>query len=171
MHCRRTLFALFFFCFGTLLTLGCVSPSDEHAEHQDPPHRPASFVDAVARLQAISDGEAEGQTVVALHPSGDVQRETVDLLLWLPELSADSDLSREDWEKCYQATESIRAQAASWKASNGTSDSPDALNLDAELKSVLPELQRCAKLIREQQLAIEGPDASETPHAEGEDSI
>ncbi|EAQ78934.1 hypothetical protein [Blastopirellula marina] len=147
MTLRRLLAAI-----GLVTLLGCLSASDEHAEHHDPPHRPADFVAAVERLQVIQTASSTSEEIPSPHPDGDLQLEAADLLRWLPELAAESDLSREDWNQMYQSTAMIRRQAAQVSLTE----------LSQALASVLPELDRCANSIRSQRLALQPLDASES---------
>ncbi|PQO46712.1 hypothetical protein [Blastopirellula marina] len=129
-----------------LVGLGCASGAEEHAEHIDPPHRPQDFVAAVERLREIQIAAASEQAISTAHPSGDVVQEAADLLKWLPELAADSDLKRADWDKMYAATAGIRMEAAVWQ---GTSGKTYELRRVAEpLQETLPGLEANAAAIR-----------------------
>ncbi|UUO04546.1 hypothetical protein M4951_14220 [Blastopirellula sp. J2-11] len=143
---------------GLVGLLGCLSASDEHAEHHDPPHRPTDFVAAVERLQIIQTAGSTGDEIPSTHPDGDIQLEAADLLYWLPELAAESDLSRADWNQMYHATEMIRRNASQ----------ASLVEFSKELAGVLPELDRCADSIRSQRLALQSSDAAEMELREGD---
>ncbi len=80
----------------------------DHAAHVDPPHWPADFPDAIARLLA---GYQDTQTALSrqdsvhqLHDLLPVQR---DLAKWLPEVAADSDMPEQPWNQVQTAAASI----------------------------------------------------------------
>jgi ABC-type Zn2+ transport system substrate-binding protein/surface adhesin len=70
----------------------------QHEEHEHfPPHWPKSIFQASARLEQLIE-LADGRSLVDDRSSSrrvSVEQELVDLLNWLPELCADSDLSEE----------------------------------------------------------------------------
>jgi hypothetical protein len=77
---------------------GCAGPAGDHAEeaHAVPAHHPRTFRRAVAEI---------GRRGATLSNSGldagirDRERlELLDIVRWLPELAADTDLGRRDWE-------------------------------------------------------------------------
>lgn len=89
------LFSLLF-----LVAVGCADKAEEdHAEHHIPEHKPKSFADAVKeiprRIEAISVQASAG--------TGDrLERELLELqeiIGWIPELAADSDMRRAPWEE------------------------------------------------------------------------
>lgn len=78
-----------------LMIVGCHSEHDEHDEESHfPPHWPKSFLDASDRLNQISTNPANTQPLAE-----NIEQELTDLIDWLPELIADSDLSKEDFDK------------------------------------------------------------------------
>lgn len=77
------------------MIVGCHSEHDEHDEESHfPPHWPKSFLDASDRLNQISTNPANTQPLAE-----NLEQELSDLIDWLPELIADSDLSKEDFDK------------------------------------------------------------------------
>jgi hypothetical protein len=78
-----------------LMIVGCQAEHDEHEEDSHfPPHWPKSFLEAADRLNQISTNPANTQPLAE-----NIEQELVDLIDWLPELIADSDLSKEEFDK------------------------------------------------------------------------
>ncbi|MFN8706501.1 MAG: hypothetical protein ACK526_17955 [Planctomyces sp.] len=76
---------------GEKATVG--SESEEHLEHFVPPHKPASYADLVKSLRDRIDQVSAGGT-----PSETQKTELLDVIRWIPEIAADSDLLKSDWE-------------------------------------------------------------------------
>jgi hypothetical protein len=80
------------------LPTGCsratgVGEEDEHLEHFIPPHKPQTFrelVDELSKRVTHLSG--------ATDPSSAELQELRDIIDWIPELAADSDLLKADWE-------------------------------------------------------------------------
>jgi hypothetical protein len=81
-----------------LLAAGCAARTAEHEEgsHALPPHHPGSF------RRAIDEIERRGAAILAA-PAGTAdaaaRAEFADIARWLPELAADTELGRADWER------------------------------------------------------------------------
>lgn len=89
-NCRRIILIACLF-----MIVGCHSEHDEHDEESHfPPHWPKSFLDASDRLNQISTNPENTQPLAE-----NLEQELTDLIDWLPELIADSDLSKEDFDK------------------------------------------------------------------------
>jgi hypothetical protein len=77
-----------------VMSLGCrVAQEEEHEEHF-PAHWPSNFMEAADRLQLIVGSEGVIETKA---PS--VEQEFVDLVDWLPELIADSPVTKEEFDQ------------------------------------------------------------------------
>ena len=78
-----------------LVFFGCGhdEEQDHHLEHLIPAHKPQSFAEAVEELSS------RGATVFTGQGSEDAHHELLDIIDWLPELAADSDLKRTQWEQ------------------------------------------------------------------------
>jgi hypothetical protein len=76
---------------GEKTTVG--SESEEHLEHFVPPHKPASYSDLVKSLRDRIDQVSAGGT-----PSETQKTELLDVIRWIPEIAANSDLHKSDWE-------------------------------------------------------------------------
>lgn len=79
----------------SFMIAGCDTEHDEH--HDDshfPPHWPKSFLAAADRLEQISANPTNTPPL-----ADSMEQELTDLIDWLPELIADSDLSKEEFDK------------------------------------------------------------------------
>lgn len=139
---------------AALLAAGCGAQTEEHAEHRDPPHYPDGFVAAVERLRAIEVAAREKRLIASAHPDGDVVREAADLVRWLPELAADTDLSRDDWNEMFTATSALRSEAVTWSSQQADSGQ-DRTPFCARIAETLPGLEQHAATIQRQQAAVE----------------
>lgn len=88
-----------------LALLGCAqSESEEHAHHEFPEHRPANFKEAVADIKLRSwELATKGK-----HGSLEFYQ-FVDIIRWVPEMAADSDLRKEDWETAKATSDRMAA--------------------------------------------------------------
>jgi hypothetical protein len=80
-----------------LLTMlgGCyTAPKEEEEEEHFPPHWPVTVFDASKRLKQISDSNGAVESKAT-----SIEREFVDLMIWLPELVADSDMTKTEFDE------------------------------------------------------------------------
>jgi hypothetical protein len=98
-----------------LLLAGCHRAASEGpAEHHVPAHKPTDYSAAVAQL-----GRLHAEIVVGRpRPAGelDVFTEVSDLVRWLPELAAGSDLAEESWNRIAAAADELGALLAQVRA-------------------------------------------------------
>ncbi len=83
--------------FLLLLTMlgGCyTAPKEEEEEEHFPPHWPVSVFEASKRLKQISDSNGAVESKAT-----SIEREFVDLVIWLPELVADSDMTKIEFDE------------------------------------------------------------------------
>lgn len=105
-------------CFG-----GHGGEEQPHAEHVIPAHKPADFPEAVNQIVV--------RTAEPISDAAAVQ-ELQDIVGWLPELAAQTDLPRADWDRIHEI--SIRWGQREWTVStDGTDAYADELNLLQEL--------------------------------------
>lgn len=97
------------------LLVGCNSVTSgvtEEDTHQVPPHRPAGFVEAVS---TIRDRLAKFQTNDApfdREARGQQASELKDIIQWLPELAAETDLRKADWENIHGTSKRMASRWA-----------------------------------------------------------
>ncbi len=93
---------------------GCnnLKTEEEEPEHFDPPHWPASMLDAAEKIEARIAALTSKDSNVSEKVS-DVRGELNDLVEWAPEIAADTDLDESDWEEVYRISETLRAHMAS----------------------------------------------------------
>jgi hypothetical protein len=83
--------------FLLLLTMlgGCyTAPQEEEEEEHFPPHWPVTVFEASKRLKQISDSNGAVESKAT-----SIEREFVDLVIWLPELVADSDMTKTEFDE------------------------------------------------------------------------
>lgn len=80
---------------------GCLqSPGgdEEELEHQIPPHKPRSLAAAVIELERRNPGLPLAERDSSRSDPAGQRQELEDIIRWLPELAADSDLKKENWD-------------------------------------------------------------------------
>ncbi|XZE55747.1 hypothetical protein SH139x_001772 [Planctomycetaceae bacterium SH139] len=74
-------------------------------DHYVPPHWPSDINDLAekiaTRVEAIGSSAADQAAAIA---------ELKDLIMWAPEIAAETDLTEEQWNPLYQQSESLRAK-------------------------------------------------------------
>lgn len=86
---------------------GChTGESHEEAEHHAPAHRPDAYPAAVERIEVLHAELLDPASPARPEGTVDALQELFDLVRWLPELAADSDLNERSWT---QVAESARA--------------------------------------------------------------
>jgi hypothetical protein len=91
----KAVLALLPFLLLLPLLAGCYrTPMEEEEEEHFPPHWPVTVFEASKRLKQIteSDGAIESKAT-------SIEREFVDLITWLPELVADSDMTKGEFDE------------------------------------------------------------------------
>lgn len=98
----RLAFLLLFFS----VQLGCPSERESlhELDHQQPAHWPKGLRAAARGIEQRTDnlqsGAADPQTL----------EELIDLVEWVPEIAADTDLSEQRWQPIYDLSERLRGQ-------------------------------------------------------------
>jgi len=102
---------------------------EEHLEHHVPAHRPSGFTDAVdqieRRFDSIQQAARSGESV-----SDQSISELRDIVTWLPEIAADSDMRRDTWEQIDAHSSRMLESLKSWKTSSDLDELPDAKHLE-----------------------------------------
>lgn len=133
-------------CLLSLALSGCSqSDADDHAndhhlEHFVPHHKPANFDAAVRQI----DERTEHLSLHAGHRHGDEGeelQELLDVVNWIPELAADSDLNESEWNQANAAKKTMAKKLESRRSANGELDLKD---LDDAITS---ELQILTSLV------------------------
>lgn len=121
---------------------GCHGTRVEEAEHHAPAHKPADFPAAVDRLLAL-----HGEIRSGVHRASDQIdgfTEFQDLVRWLPELAADSDLSEESWNAVYDTTQRLEKILIQVQSRSGDRRRETYLTYESELhrhQRVLAEIK------------------------------
>jgi hypothetical protein len=143
---------------------GCAtSPGDEeehHAEHHIPEHKPATFSAAVESLEPRradlfgGDGDAPADR--------DAKRnELRDIVGWLPELAAETDLKKSDWE----TVQRVSAELMPLVETGSPDTAPDRFReLVAQLRALAARSDAAANS-DQSDVAVEPTPAASGPHA------
>ncbi|MCA8982902.1 MAG: hypothetical protein R3C12_01400 [Planctomycetaceae bacterium] len=86
---------------GCWLLMGCQTDSEEHG-HEIPAHKPASFYRAADSLNK--------RWSVCDNWSAEDRQQFVDIAGWLPELAAQTELSRLEWERVQELSQTLLAE-------------------------------------------------------------
>lgn len=122
----------------------------EHLEHFVPPHKPASFEELVSQLAF----RCETLPKLSAADEKEFQKRSVelrDIIQWIPELSADSNLKRQEFETAVEEGKQLLQAFESSDAGRTLSMEAVQKNLDA-LKTLVPN-------------SIETVPAGQTPEA------
>lgn len=128
---------------GCAPTTAVESPNtDEHEahdhehEHGIPDHKPKVFSEAVRQLvPRWKSVTTELQAGHADHAERELA-ELLDIIRWLPELAADTDLKKADWDHVQQLTTKLETLVVAQHASSGVSNSGDIDTLVTELQTL-----------------------------------
>jgi hypothetical protein len=114
------------------------SESGEHHSHEEEHgilrHKPRTFTEAVIQI------DTRGHALLS-HHHGHHITEWFEILGWLPEIAADTDLEKSDWDSVVRIGRDLETWSAGWK--NGDKSSPNPVRLDelvAELKALVAKL-------------------------------
>ena len=119
--------------------IGCSEGEEQHLEHFVPAHKPESFSELVEqifnRVEAVAsvDSDVDASSL----------KELKEIIEWIPELAADSDLRKADWE--HAVALGVRLQAL-WTTCFGPQASSSDRQSAVEKFSVLQdELRQLAE--------------------------
>lgn len=113
---------------------------DHHMEHFVPAHKPANYSEAIHEIEHRSEHLSEHAGHGHADEASEFQ-ELQDIVGWLPELAADSDLKEADWNKANSASESLTATLATKRQADGT------LDLKTLAKAIANELKILESLV------------------------
>lgn len=120
---------------------------DEHLEHFVPAHKPADFAALVEQLekriaqQSPSSVASEGAP--AADQSATARQELIDIIGWIPELAADSELRKQEFETAVSAGAGLNIALGFEKPAEGTTavDQSSIPKLLDELKALVSKSQ------------------------------
>jgi len=112
--------------------------NEPHKSHEEEhgilPHKPRTFVDAVNQI------DQRGHELLT-HRHGHDITEWFDILRWLPEIAADTDLKKVDWEAVVRIGRDLETWSAEWKVDDKSSPDPARIDaLVAELRTLVAKL-------------------------------
>lgn len=83
---------------------GCfvaATDSEEHLEHRVPAHKPTNWVDALKQLELRTSKILQPSKQFHSAPDKTTQ-ELLDIIRWLSEFAADTDMKKVDWDLVFQ---------------------------------------------------------------------
>lgn len=109
---------------------------DHEHEHGVPAYKPKTLVAAVRQLSPrwkhisleLNAGHVE-------HADADIE-ELLEMIRWLPELAADTDLKKADWDRVQQLSTKLETLVVAHRSTSGVSNSRDIDTLVAELQQL-----------------------------------
>lgn len=138
----KPFFTLFAGLFLVGLHSGCgdaeadAHADDHHLEHFVPHHKPANFAECVEEIEHRCDHLA-AHAGHGHDDEADEFQELLDVVNWIPELAADSDLDEAKWNQAVRAGKAIAEQLATRKSADGSLDLSDLSQAIAtELKTL-----------------------------------
>lgn len=145
---------------GLLLLIaagGCQTDTGEEAEHHFPAHQPIDYPSAVARMREVHQEILDGPLVARDAPvlrehhghddHDDAEPEQLDALLemsdlvnWLPDLAADSELEEEPWNRVYSISNRLQVITRDASALAGSKRRESYLRHEGEIEQHLRQL-------------------------------
>ena len=130
--CRMILFGSFLLISGCgVLVTGSPEEDDHedhHLEHHVPAHRPSDFTNAVDQIEErfkVMSQSANSESA----SSTELAAEFSDILNWLPEIAADSDMRRKDWEEVDALSSQLIQEFEDWRGLGLPGESPKVKSL------------------------------------------
>ena len=135
----------------SLVIVGCGSSDDhhedEHLEHFVPAHKPADYSALVEQLekriaqQSQPSGSGEGSAEAA--QSATARQELIDIIGWIPELAADSELRKQEFATAVSAGAGLNIALGFEKPAEGTTavDQSSIPKFLDELKALVSKSQ------------------------------
>jgi len=91
-------------------------------EHGIPDHKPQAFADAVQQLPIRADRLAKEITTGDAEHAARAHQELLDIVRWLPELAADTDLKQREWERVQSLTKELETLLPAARSAPAMSD-------------------------------------------------
>lgn len=108
---------------------------DEHLTHFVPAHKPAGFVELVDQLATRTAELGESWTTEDTTQKQTRRQELSDVIGWIPELAADSELKKADFETAVSAGKTLQAEFEKQFAI-GSTVQPNLQPFETALKSL-----------------------------------
>lgn len=106
---------------------GQADSDDHHLSHVLPPHWPKDLADAALKLEQRWKLVRDDEQAIK------ERSELSEIVSWLPEVAADTDLDEQQWQPLYDQSESLRVKLA---------ESRSIVELDGEFQRLLELIQR-----------------------------
>lgn len=143
-------------------TIGCQKGAGQEEEaHHIPAHLPANFEQALARIEQLVAHLKDGAVLEQKPTEVTVETELRDVVRWLPELAAQSDLKEADWNVVDEATRDLIDSFSQAK------EPPEKWMVQGETLAKIAQLPQQLAAVREKYRAMQVPDVVE--EAESED--
>lgn len=120
---------------------------DEHLEHFVPAHKPADYAAMVEQLEKRigqqSSSSVSGEGASAADHSATARQELIDIIGWIPELAADSELRKQEFETAVSAGAGLSIALGFERPTEGTKtvDQSSIPKLLDELKALVSKSQ------------------------------
>lgn len=136
-----------------MLLTGCQGKeSAEEEDHHIPEHLPADFDQALTRIELLVAHLGTGIALVKMPTEVNVHTELRDVVRWLPELAAQSDLAEEDWNQVDRATVDLIEKFARSK------DPPEKWIGQGEIFAAISELPSTLSEVRQKYRDMQVPE-------------
>ncbi len=125
---------------------GCAGPvaDGEEEAHTVPEHHPKTFQRAVIDIGQRGAVLTSGMLDASSRESQ--RRQLLDIVRWLPELAADTELARRDWERVKDASVDLVRELESFAKADTKAAGPEAA-LSATLGATMKTLTEAAALL------------------------
>lgn len=143
--------------------LGCQKGvSQEEEAHHIPAHLPANFEQALVRIEQIAAHLKDGAALEQKPTEVTVETELRDVVRWLPELAAQSDLKEADWNIVDEATLDLIDDFSQAK------EPPEKWIVQGETLAKIAQLPQQLAAVREKYRAMQVPDVIEDAESENQ---
>lgn len=142
--------------------LGCQKSASQEEAHHIPAHLPANFEQALVRIEQLVAHVKDGAALEQKPTEVTVETELRDVVRWLPELAAQSDLKEVDWNVVDEATRDLIDSFSQAK------EPPEKWLIQGETLAKIAQLPQQLAAVREKYRAMQVPDVVEDPESENQ---
>ena len=136
-----------------MLLTGCQGKQGvEEEDHHIPEHLPADFDQALTRIEQLAAHLGTGAALEKMPTEVNVSTELRDVVRWLPELAAQSDLAEEDWNQVDRATVDLIEKFAK------SQEPPERWIGEGEVFSAIADLPKKLAEVRQKYRDMQVPD-------------